>query len=194
MRPIVTCADFFHALQNELRELGRELLSHQEIRFLQTVLEIRPSEIITGQELQSFIDRYAPAVRNPTDPLLDAIRWAMQNFLESEESGETVPWFKSGLDYAGAYTLLSTSDPGTYVVRPSSEDISAFALQWTSAGRQVKNARIYTVSEGFSWRLKGGAIYQTMTEMLREVRKLIRQPLRMPRQVPPDTTVRTHTF
>jgi hypothetical protein len=189
-RPCTRMRDFLAAVQNELRNLGLPLLTSKQSLLVARLMGIHIEDCISCYDVQSFVDRWFPPCRFEEadsfpweaagNGFVDAVMLAESNLLRDENA--SVPdWFYPFLGYQESCYLLTTADPGTFVVRYSKTP-GNFAIQWTSAGRQIKHAKVFAKMGGYSWRHDGKIIYPKLADMIHEVHAYLSQGLVLPKQ------------
>jgi hypothetical protein len=192
--PCCKLRDFLAAVQNELRNLGFDLLKATESSFMARMMGCSMDDCISQIDIQSFVDHWNPPCRwqeADTFPwpqkghgLMDAFFLSMQNLVEHVDDLVPPEWFHPFAPYQEVSHLLTTADPGTFCVRYSSTP-GDFVVRWTTAGRQVKSAKIFVKTGGYAWRTDGKIVYKTLGGMIKEVRRFLDKGLRMPEQRPP---------
>lgn len=191
-RPCVKVREFVAAVQNELRNFGAPLLSSTQALLLARLMGVSQDDCISAHDVQAFVDRWFPPCRfeevdslpwtHAGHGLVDALKIAESNLIKDQHA--LFPeWFFPFLGYQESCYLLMTADPGTFVVRYSKTP-GNFAIQWTSAGRQIKNAKVFTKTGGYSWRADGHVIYPNLGNMIHEVHAYLSQGLVLPPQRP----------
>ena len=184
--------EWIAAVQNELRNLGFKLLTTQQTSFAAALIGIRVDDCVSAVDIQSFIDRWLPPCRwGEVDSFawperghgfVDALKLAEVNLLD--DGGNMPMWFYPHLPFQESTHLLTTADPGTFVVRYSATP-GCFAVQWTSVGRQVKSAKVFCRRGGYSWREKTGPlVYPVLSAMLHEVHSFLAHGIALPPQRP----------
>mmetsp|Transcript_33983 Transcript_33983/g.106501 ORF Transcript_33983/g.106501 Transcript_33983/m.106501 type:complete len:466 (-) Transcript_33983:507-1904(-) len=189
-RPCIKIREWIAAVQNELRNLGMQLLSSWQSQFMASLMCVGIEDCVSCYEIQSFIDRWLPPCRwkevenfswqEAGNGFIDALKLA-EIALLTGASRSLPEWFKPHLNYQEACYLLSSADPGVFVVRYSASP-GNFAIQWCSAGRQIKSAKVFVKTGGYSWRINGKAVYPALSDMIHEVHSFLSYPLVLPPQ------------
>lgn len=121
--PCCKLRDFLAAVQNELRNLGFQLLKSSESKFMARMMGCSMEDCISQIDVQSFVDHWNPQSRweeAGTFPwperghgLMDAFFLSMQNLVEHKDNLSVPEWFHPYASYQEVCHLLSTADPGT---------------------------------------------------------------------------------
>ena len=154
-RPCVKVREFVAAVQNELRNFGAPLLSSTQALLMARLMGVTQDDCISAYDVQAFTDRWFPPCRfeevdslpwpHAGHGLVDALKIAESNLMK-DQNAPFPDWFYPFLGYQEACYLLMTADPGTFVVRVSKTP-GNFAIQWSSPGRQIKNAKVRPTRE-----------------------------------------------
>ncbi|EKX33583.1 hypothetical protein GUITHDRAFT_120222 [Guillardia theta CCMP2712] len=156
-RPCIKIREWIAAVQNELRNLGMQLLSSWQSQFMASLMCVGIEDCVSCYEIQEAGNGF-----------IDALKLA-EIALLTGASRSLPEWFKPHLNYQKeACYLLSSADPGVFVVRYSASP-GNFAIQWCSAGRQIKSAKVFVKTGGYSWRINGKAVYPALSDMIHEV-------------------------
>jgi hypothetical protein len=151
----VKVREFVAAVQNELRNFGAPLLSSTQALLMARLMGVTQDDCISAYDVQAFTDRWFPPCRfeevdslpwpHAGHGLVDALKIAESNLMK-DQNAQFPDWFYPFLGYQEACYLLMTADPGTFVVRYSKTP-GNFAIQWSSPGRQIKNAKVRPTKE-----------------------------------------------
>eukprot|EP00281_Chroomonas_sp_CCMP1168_P018100 CAMPEP_0206218058 /NCGR_PEP_ID=MMETSP0047_2-20121206/3599_1 /ASSEMBLY_ACC=CAM_ASM_000192 /TAXON_ID=195065 /ORGANISM="Chroomonas mesostigmatica_cf, Strain CCMP1168" /LENGTH=485 /DNA_ID=CAMNT_0053640541 /DNA_START=1 /DNA_END=1458 /DNA_ORIENTATION=+ len=187
--PCAKTRDFIAAVQNELRNLGFNLMTAPRSSFLAKLMDCSLEDCVSQVDVQSMIDHWYPFCRwseaetfkweERGHGLMDALFLAEANVLDKNK--QEPEWFHPFTRYQEVCHLLSSADPGTFALRYSQRP-GHFVIQWCSPGRQLKSAKVYVTKGGYAWREDGKIVYPNLQVLIREAQLFLNKGMRYPTQ------------